>query len=565
MRLPVSVERGFGRLGIDGRQLAVLLAVYLKQDLRGGKIASQFGRESHLSTNRALISIATIYLVLGLSVGIVAFTGIDVFTYSIFLSSFTLFIVAMALVAESGNVILNESETDVLGHLPISSRTQLAVKLANLFLFTLLLAASANVLPAIMGIFSRSSNVVFVIAHSVSTVLVALFATTIVVLSYGILIRMVSKERLDSVVAYSQMALTLVFMLSYQVIPRLIDIQHPREHLSLQWYHFVYPPAWFSGIAMLLIGKWNAGTMLLSLTGILVLLALGSLAFRKMAFNYASLLPEQTALPRPESSQTTNQGRGAKGLSHKVRALFAHYFLRDPVERAVFDLVGVYLRRNREIKVRIYPSLASFVFFPIFILLTGQLNDPFSGNHEWFFALLTIEMVFIVALTVLEGLIFSEHYRAGYIFLVTPIARVGRIYSGFRKLVMLFIFVPGFALMLVLLSVMWRNSLHAILAILPWVPLTPIVLLVPFVGRDGLPLSRKYQKGQQSARNAGLMIGSMICLSIFLAVQFSAIKNQWYWLFSACVFFISPLVYFLLKKIAGESKQLRPQDLVGAE
>src|SRR5215831_17847177 len=109
MHLPASVERGLRRFGIDGRQLAVLLEVFLKQDLRGGKIASQFAKGGHLSTNRALVSIAGIYFMLGLGVGLVAFTGIEVFTYSMFVCSYTLFIVSMALVAESGNVILNES------------------------------------------------------------------------------------------------------------------------------------------------------------------------------------------------------------------------------------------------------------------------------------------------------------------------------------------------------------------------------------------------------------------------------------------------------------------------
>jgi len=133
------------RYDIDARQLKTLVGVYLKQDLRGGKAFMQFGAREYIRSNLALLAIVGMYLFFGFILGTVVFAGdIDVFHYSIFVLTFTIFIVALAIVSESGNVIFNESEADVLGHLPLSPRTYFAAKVLNLFVFTLLLAVSAN-------------------------------------------------------------------------------------------------------------------------------------------------------------------------------------------------------------------------------------------------------------------------------------------------------------------------------------------------------------------------------------------------------------------------------------
>jgi ABC-2 type transport system permease protein len=562
------------RHGIDARQLRTLLGVYLKQDLRGGKAFMQFGAREYIRSNLALLAIVGMYLFFGFMLGSIIFTAdLDVFHYSIFILTFTIFIVALAVVSESGNVIFNETEADVLGHLPISPRTYFAAKVVNLFLFTLVLAAPANLFPAITGIWAIGSNPFFIAAHALSASLVALFATAIVLTSYGLLMRYVSKERFDNIITYSQVTLVLLFMFGFQILPRILGTDTISFAPGFHWYYLLYPPAWFSGITLLLIGNFDPSSFLLALLAVLSLLTLGGVALRKVATGYSSFVSQlaygegEAKAVRKQAARQASRPPGEISPSQTLKAVL----LSTPAERAVFELVSIYLRRNREIKVRLYPSLAYFIFFPLLAIFTEGLPDPFANSSFGGYSLMGAVMICFVSLTAVEGLIFSEHFPAAYIYRVAPIRNLGDVHSGFRKAIMLWVTLPGFILLIALYSVMWRNPWHAVLLLAPWIIMTPAVLMLPFLLREALPLSRKYQKGQQTARNLSIFILSMVALSFVAGIQMFAIAGIVpllnlsfpYWIFMLFIAIISAISYRVLRALSGELRPIYPSDRDG--
>jgi hypothetical protein len=556
-----SLARALARYYIDFRQVRTLLATYLKQDLRSNKSTFQMSKGGSLVSNRALISIFFMYAALGLSVGVLAFSGMDLFTFSIVAVSYTLFVVALALIAESGNVFFSETDAEVLGHLPISSRTHFVAKVLNLLLFTFMLATATNLAPTITGAWAGGSNIGFIIGHILSTALVSLFAISLIVVCYGLLIRYVSKERFDNFVAYSQVGLAMFFILTYQIMPRLIEKDSLQLTPEVMWYHFLYPPAWFSGITLLAVGRVEQGTLALAALGIFSVVALSAIALRKMAVDYSRLVSQivfrSSRLDRRRSaaSDLKSDARTASARPGFLQAIKSR-LVSDPVERAVFDLVSIYLKRNREVKVRIYPSLASFLFIPLAGLMSTGLNDPFAGPGPSFFSFMSPQMICFAALTVIEGLIFSEHYSASYIFRVLPIGDVRRVYSGFRKAVGLYIVAPGFLILFVLFTAIWRDPVHVLLVLAPWIALAWPALVAPFIYREALPLSRKYQKGQQSARNMMLFMSTFIGFFSIIGLQTAATKGYFpYWAFLIGIFAASPAIHRLGVKLSGEIRQ----------
>ena len=574
MKTESTIARTLKRHGIDARQLRTLLGVYLKQDLRGGKAFMQFGAREYVRSNLALLAIVGMYLLFGLMLGTVVFTAdLDVFHYSVFVLTFTVFIVALAVVSESGNVIFNETEADVLGHLPISPRTYFAAKVVNLFLFTLVLAAPANLFPAIAGVWAIDSNFFFIAAHALSASLVALFATAIVVTSYGLLMRHVSKERFDNIITYSQVTMVLLFMFGFQILPRILGTDKISFEPGFHWYYLLYPPAWFSGVTLLLIGSFEPSSFALALLAILSLITLGGVALRKVAAGYTSFV-SQLAYGEGEAKAVRKQyvrraaGQpGGRSLLQTVKAIF----LPTPAERAVFELVSIYLRRNREIKVRLYPSLAYFIFFPLLAIFTEGLPDPFVNRGFGGYSLMGAVMICFVSLTAVEGLIFSEHYPAAYIYRVAPIRNLGDVHGGFRKAIMLWVALPGFIVLIALYSIIWGNPWHATLLLTPWIIMTPAVLMLPFLLREALPLSRKYQKGQQTARNLSIFILSMVALSFVAGIQMIAIAGLVpllnlsfpYWLFMLFIAIVSAISYRVLRALSGELRPIHPPDRDG--
>ncbi|HET9532163.1 MAG TPA: hypothetical protein VFQ92_17520 [Blastocatellia bacterium] len=549
------LARSLARYDIDLRQTRTLLGAYIKQDLRSNKSTFNTSRGDSLASNRALIFILFMYMALGLSVGLLAFSGMDLFSFSIIALSFTLFIVALALVAESGNVFFNETDVEVLGHLPISSRTHFVAKVLNLLVFTSALAASANVASTITGVWARGSSIGFIVGHILSTALVSIFALSLIVICYGLLIRLVSKERFDNFVAYSQAGLAVFFVLAYQLMPRLVDLEEGGLQIAaeIRWYHFLYPPAWFSGITMLAVGRIDPGTLALSAVGTISVAAFALISLRKMAMDYSSLASHLVSRqPKQVRERDSRPVTGRRGLLHAIKSRL----VRDPVERAVFDLISIYLKRNREVKVRVYPSLASFLFIPVAGLLSTGLNDPFTDSGSPLFSFMSPQMICFGALTVIEAMVFSEHYSASYIFRIMPIGDVSRIYGGFRKAIALYVVAPGFVMLFILYSVLWQSPLHALLLLAPWAALARVALVAPFIYREVLPLSRKYQKGQQSARNTLLFMTTFIGFFIVVGLQMAAAKGSYpYWVFLAGAFIFSPLLYKFGVKLSGKIRQ----------
>jgi ABC-2 type transport system permease protein len=569
MGLQSIITNFMQRHGVDARQLATLVVVYLKQDLRGGRAFMQFGAREYVRSNMALLMLSGMYIFFGFLMGAVVFaTTLDVFHYSTFIHTFTLLVVALAILAESGNVIFNEKETDVLGHLPISSRTYFAAKVLNLFLFTLLLAAAANLFPAILGVWAIDANLAFGLAHALTSALVALFATALIVVSYGLLMRYVSRERFDSIITYSQVALILFFMFGFQILPRVLGANVMYFTPDFRWYYLLYPPAWFAGMNELLIGNFAPRWLAFAGLATVALVVLGAVAIRKVARDYASFVSSLAYSESASASNLNDLGRLKPRTEARAERAWKALFLANTTERAVFELVSIYLRRNREVKVRLYPSLAYFIFIPLLAVLTEGLPDPFVNEGARAYPLMGALMICYVALTAIEGMIFSEHHPAAYIYRVAPVAALGDIHNGFRKAVMIWVALPGFAMVFVLYSILWRNPLHAALVLAPWMLITPAVLMVPFLRREALPLSRKYQKGQQTARNFAVFLFCFIGLSVVAMIQVVAITGRLpvvrtsfpYWLFLALTVMTSGVLYVLLRLLSGEANPVEPSD-----
>jgi ABC-2 type transport system permease protein len=555
------------RLGINTQQLKTLLVVYLKQDFRSGKSFLQTGAKEYATSNLALLSMLGMYVFVGFTTAIFALTKIDIFLYSLIASSVTLFIIALAVVAESGNVIFNESEPDILGHLPVNSRTLFAAKVLNIFLFTLLLAAAANILPTIAGVFVKDSNALFLIAHPLSAILSALFATMLILTSYGLLMRYIDKERFNNFIAYAQTGFSMFLILGYQLMPRLVD-QYPLEaNLASRKYFLLYPPAWFSGVTLLIMGKVDWLALALASSALISLMILSFVALRKVAAGYSTYAAQLAydSNTRVGKSKQESGVSAAKPLPQNItnRLSFSEtlkaFFLRRPVERAVFDLVATYLKRDREIKVRLYPSYSYLIMFPLIGLFTGGLADPFVDQDSVFNTITGAAMIPFVASVAVEAVLFSEHYQASYIFRTAPIANLSDIHRGLRKATQVYVALPGTVILLLLYTFLWRNLFHAFLVIVPWLILTPALMMFSFIGREFLPLSRQYQKGQQSARAMVIAFVSVFAMAIGGMLQNFSIQGSIpYWLFLTGALAVSAILYFSLRKISGEIRPLLP-------
>src|SRR5262245_201477 len=108
-------------------------------------------------------------------------------------------------------------------------------------------------------------------------------------------------------------------------------------------------------------------------------------------------------------------------------------WLRDPVERAAFQLATAYLRRDRDVRLRLRPSLVVFALLP----LAGLVLEEQRGGH--LLPLASACLLGMVPGVALEALRISSHPVASELFAVVPIAGTAAVFQGVRKAAMWYV------------------------------------------------------------------------------------------------------------------------------
>lgn len=530
--------------GIDGAQLRALLKCYWRLSVRG-RVARSMGRAEK---PRSLLFVIGMYMFVGLMTGIVVLsTELDVFTYTILVHSMTFFVVGMAVTSESGDILFNTNESDVLVHRPIHPRTLLLAKSINLILFTLILAGALNLFPMFCGVAAIGARVWFPIVHLFSMSLLCVFCAAAVVCTYGLVIKFLDREKFDNFAAWSQVAMSVLFIGGYQIVPRLMDRFAGLSFTPYVRYLFPLPPAWFAGI-----DSWGAGDMaasgaLLGALGLMTTAALSGIAIGKLAPSYGEGLTRLS-----ESRSRTGKPAKLSRRRTSIRNPILRWWLRDPVEQWAFRLAAAYMRRDRDIKLRLYPSLTVFLIFPLMNLL-----DRNRHGFSAFLPLVTIWVLGMMPYQALQTLQMSQDHLAADIFAIAPLASAAPVFHGVRKAAIYYLLIPALCVAAVLIAYLAPGGIQGLLLAIPGVVAIPVLTLVPAAAQDYLPLSRPVVRGEQGARNVILMFMTMLVMAGVLVVSYLAWEFGYIWYLIAIEAVIVIVLYQYLKRVIRNRPLLR--------
>lgn len=519
---------------IDGQQLRALLRCYWRLSTRG-KLAGSIRRRQS-GKPRGLLFIAAMYMLVGLTTSLSVFAHMNVFTYAIILHSMTFLVVGMAITSESGDILFSANESDVLLHRPIHSRTLLLAKGLNLVGLALFLAGSLNFFPTFFGLAALGAHWWFPLTHLASITLLSVFCCAAVVCTYGLIVRFFDREKFDNFAAWTQVAMSFLFVGGYQLVPRLM--QH-FDGLNLENSPFLMPlpPAWFAAVdAVDSIQSTQHSIWWLIIIGLVATGVLTYSAIGKLAPSYGEALARLG-----ETRQQAAKSRRGPQQTDRRRNPFFRWWMPDPIERASFRLAAAYMRRDREIKLRLYPSLGSFLIFPLMGLL-----DRRTGTSP-FIPLLTVWMLGQLPIIAMETLRTSSQAAAADIFATAPLESGASVFLGVRKATIFYLMVPALCLASGLLMLV-IHSRSALLLALPGLVAIPIVSLLPACVDTYLPLSRSPQVGTQSAKNTTLMLGTMLTMGILAGISYVASEMNFLPILLAVEIAIVVTVYWALKR-----------------
>jgi ABC-2 type transport system permease protein len=340
-----------------------------------------------------------------------------------------------------------------------------------------------------------------------SVALIANIATaSFIVLIYTGLLKILRYHRFKDVLAYIQIGLTFVIFFSYQLIPRMGQrfIQEGTD-VTGKWL-FAAPSAWFAGAVQVLLGMGRKGDASLAGIAVFATVFLLLFAFRRISLQYAGLVAQVHTVPeRPRKDRTGTHL--SKGQRDSVLARLAGWVFSSSEFLAGFQLISTMLKRDRMVKMGIYPILGFPLAFLLLAVLQRDFKDPFvegSITGGGSFSSMFVFFIFFMIYQSLMTLVTSREWDAAWIFIAAPIVSPGRFYLGAMMSVLVRLVIPFF----MLLGVISCTQIPVVHAIKHTISLFLYGLVAFSVGTFLLkeyPFSRKRERGERMQRFSFLL------------------------------------------------------------
>jgi hypothetical protein len=506
---------------IDSYQLKILFRMGLKLDFqsigtRSQQIESKAGKYMFFYTLFA-------YTMMSLFLCALLFQIQDIYTFFYIVLSFSMTMTSMAVLIEFYSVVIHPDDFEILGHRPISSGTYFAAKLLNLTFYIGLISTSMTILPIGAAIFRVKSMIVMAPVVYLVCLSGGLTAAFFVIYIYAWLMSKIQHEKLQTILGYLQMVFSFVIFFGYSSVGILFQkrIKHGFTFSGIPWL-WITPMSWYAGFCDLLYGNVTLITICLSVTAIAVTVVFANLGIRRISQTYAKAVSAQQANINVDLTASER-----KSWSHQLAN-----FISDPDIRVGFTLVSLYLKRDKKLRMAIFPMFGMIVFYYFYPYL---MNRGHTGMMDIFtvssFDKVTSSLMFFMFVPVFTGsalaiIRYSTEWQASWIYYSAPVNPV-RLYAGAYLSVILWILVPMWLVTTVLFS--WSMPvLHALAQTLVFFILADYYALSSHLLLPHLPLSAPFVTYGRQARVVITMF-----LGMFLTI--------------GCLF----LEYFLFKYFIG--------------
>lgn len=409
--------------------------------------------------------------------------------------AFVMTMVALSLIADFTTVLLDTTDNAILHPRPVSSRTIFVARTAHIVTYLALLALSLSAATFIMG--TIKFHALFPVVLLGTLICAVAMVVFVVQVFYLIAMRFTDAEKFRDIILYFQIGMTVVVFCGYQFIPRLIGGQQLESVVIVdQWWAYWFPPTWFAAPIDLLMGRTGTTQIVLTVLGVAVPLICMVLVIRVLAPGFSRALERLDSAP----SNRADAGHPVSREGSLVRR-FSRWVCRTGAERASFEFVWHLCARDREFKQRTYPTFAVLILMPVMFAFIGEGGfaesvERISHTKQYLFPLYYSCMMAPLAIMQIA---FSSRHDAAWIYHAVPLCRPGDVLVATLKMSFIRFVLPAFALVSILVLVVWGFSITMDIVAAFCVTLLVSVLQAILFGRS-LPFSKEFNAAQQAGR-----------------------------------------------------------------
>lgn len=465
------------------------------------------------------------------------------FSYAVFILAYSMVMVAFAVMLEYERVVLQPEDEVILGPLPISSKTYLLAKFCNLMFYAILVGSAICLFPSIIGIFLSDSLSSFSIVFFLGAIPAHLFSAFFIAVIYGWFVRTFHPERFRDALVYFQIGITFLIIILYQLLPRAGDyfVQTHSDQIS-GWFYFM-PPAWFAGSIFQLLGSDIQGHFMLSLIGLFGIVLIVFLLYRQFCLN-------RWREKLQYHDEKTIRFRESRSILLNFPEMLLHKVFGSSEITAGFQLANCLIRRDRSVKMGMYPVFGIPFAFLVLALFEGGLTDPFVTNslvENRGTTAIAIFFIFFMVYFFIASVVYIRDWEAGWIYQIAPIGTPSRFYQGVKLVILLRLVLPFFMLLGALYCIA-IPLIHAVRHVLSLFLFSLVASSVVSLFIRDFPFSKRREKGERIQR-VGFILFVLPFFGVTMVVQSLAYQNnQLLWMIQGGLF----VIFFLLEIAANQ-------------
>lgn len=433
------------KMDADYDQFIRILQLKLTLDNRQMK---GLGNHSKNETENAMTKQSFVQMMLGIFFALLLLMIKSPFTYYYFAHSFLMVMMAMMIIAEFTTILFDTSENVIIQPLPIKGNTISLARNAHVLLYLSMMAFNFSVVSIIVAItkFGIVSALVFLFSIGLN-VLFTLFLANML---YLVIMRFASGEKLKNLLMYFQIVIAILFMSFYQFGINLVDkTQIQNMVMSVNWYTYLIPPAFFSGLVDAFTSfVFDTRHCIFIVEALIVPIAGIYLTGKYLTpvFNRKLMDLEQGDRVSKVKTEKTHQS-----LWYRMMLTI---FVHRQEEKASFKLVWTMSGRERLFMQTFLPSLGFIV-----IMIAVQFFRKSSFNVDKLVQtpmyLFILYALMLVTASLPAALLLGNNRHASWLFKTMPLSSPAHYFKGFIKAAFARFFMPFYLLVSVGICVLW--------------------------------------------------------------------------------------------------------------
>ncbi|MEG1254391.1 ABC transporter permease [Clostridium sp.] len=486
----------YEKFGVDYEKMILILKIKLTMDERRVPTIMQNNSEKNEDSNKFFKSLF-FYGFMGLFIGMLTFSSINkMYVYTMVFAMF-MFIILTVFISDFSSVLLDVRDRNLIAIRGVNNRTVNAAKITHICYYVFLISVSLGWL-AIIGSFK--SGILIGIIFILEIFIIDVFMIVITALLYFLILRFFNGEKVKDIINYVQIILTIVMAIGYQLVGRVFDLVDSNIVYNEKLWHILCPPMWFSAPIYLIDGG-KATILNAFLVIIACLIPLVSIIiYIKQSNNFELYLSKL-------NNNDSKEKEKRKSIFFKIGTLFCG----SNTEKAYYKLTNSIMKKEREFKLKVYPSLGFTIIFPVLFIFIFSQNNNFSSFSEWQNNIANskyyLNIYFFAAMipSIMIMLQYSQYHKAAWIFKSTPLINEGDIYKGCYKAFLFTMVLPIYTFESILFILCFRIKviIHLIIALLF------ISLLIPTfyrINKFSVPFTEEFNVADRSSNLINMII-----------------------------------------------------------